>query len=60
MDVNISEIPETKTFSDYPKGTLFVLKERFPRYILDPFEIIHPDDPRYDTALTRDKIEALM
>lgn len=27
-----------------------------PRYILDPFELISPDDSRYDTALTREEI----
>lgn len=27
-----------------------------PRFILDPFELISPDDERYDSALTRDEI----
>lgn len=27
-----------------------------PRFILEPFELIKPDDPRYENALTRDDI----
>ena len=35
----------------------------FPRYLLNPFEIIRPSDPRYETALTREELiekESLM
>lgn len=38
MKINISDIPNGKSHKDYPKGTIFVFKEHFPRYILDPFE----------------------
>nr|DAX14072.1 MAG TPA: hypothetical protein [Bacteriophage sp.] len=60
MKVDISDIPEYKTFDDYPKGTVFVHKEHFPRYILNPFEIIRPEDQRYETALTREQVEKLI
>ena len=36
MKIDISTIPENKTFDDYPKGTTFVHKEHSPRYILEP------------------------
>lgn len=60
MKINISDIPEDKNFSDYPKDTLFVHSENFPRYILEPFEIIRPSDPRYETALTREEVEKIV
>ncbi|MCR5816109.1 MAG: hypothetical protein K6F91_04450 [Ruminococcus sp.] len=28
----------------------------FPRYLLEPFEVVRPDDPRYDSALTRQQL----
>ena len=28
----------------------------FPRFLLTPFEAIRPDDPRYETALTREEL----
>lgn len=52
MRVNISDIPNDKSFSDYPDDTEFILTESKPHYLLDPFEIIPPDDPRYKDALT--------
>ena len=52
MKVNICDIPRGKEISDYPDDTVFVFSESFPRYILDPFETIYPDDPRYESALT--------
>lgn len=60
MKIDISTIPENKIFDDYPKGTTFVHKEHPPRYILEPFEIISPKDPRYETALTRGQVEKLI
>lgn len=57
MRINISDIPDTKSFDDYPKDTEFVFTEKFPRYILEPFEVIPPDDPRYEKALTREEFE---
>lgn len=60
MKINISDIPENKTFNDYPDDTLFVHKESSPRYILEPFEIISVDDPRYKNALTREKISKMI
>lgn len=30
----------------------------FPRFLLNPFEVIRPSDPRYETALTRDELIA--
>lgn len=60
MKVNISDIPKGKSHKDYPKGKIFVLEENFPRYILDPFERVFSDDPRYETALTREQVEKLI
>lgn len=31
----------------------------FPRFLLNPFEVISPDDPRYDSALTREELIAI-
>ncbi len=59
MKINVSEIPEDKDFSDYPEDTEFELAETFPRYLLNPFEIIGPSDPRYEKALTREQIEEM-
>ena len=52
MRINISDIPEKKAFDDYPDDTEFVMQDSEPRYILEPFEIIPPNDPRYVEALT--------
>lgn len=52
MRINISDIPENKSYMDYPDNTEFVMQDSKPRYILDPFEIIPPHDPRYNNALT--------
>ena len=41
MKIDISTIPENKTFDDYPKGTTFVHKEHSPRYILS-YQHSHP------------------
>ncbi len=60
MKVSIADIPDNKSFSDYSKDTEFVLQENFPRYILEPFEIILHDDPRYESALTREEVNKLM
>nr|WP_316613924.1 hypothetical protein [uncultured Ruminococcus sp.] len=57
MRVNICDIPKDKKFSDYPDDTTFVLTESFPHYILDPFETIYPDDPRYESALTYEEVK---
>ena len=55
--VKISEM--NKHVSEYPKDTIFIWDEPRPRYILDPFEIIRPDDPRYDSALTREEVNKI-
>ena len=33
MKINIDEMPENKTFDDYPSDTEFVLRENFPRIL---------------------------
>lgn len=60
MKVNITDIPEDKTFTDYPSNTEFVHQECFLRYVLHPFEIIFPSDPRYETAMTKTELKAYM
>lgn len=59
MIINLSDMPEDKDFSDYPEGTLFSMKGSVARYILEPFEIIPPEDPRYKNALTREEVEGV-
>ncbi len=56
MVIKIHEMPESKTFDDYPEDTLFVHEEYFARFILEPFEVVLSDDPRYDSALTREQV----
>lgn len=56
MKVKIHEMAESKTFDDYPEDTLFVHEEHFARFILEPFEVVLSDDPRYDSALTREQL----
>ena len=60
MEICVSDIPEDKTFNDYPDDTMFIHKESSPRYILEPFEIVAPDDPRYKIALTREQINQMI
>ena len=57
--IDISKMPEDKSFDDYPDDEEFELVEHFPRYILEPFEIVFFGDPRYDTALTREQINEI-
>ncbi|MBE6826380.1 MAG: hypothetical protein E7511_05805 [Ruminococcus sp.] len=57
--INISDIPENKKIDEYPDETEFVMQDRFPRYQLDPFEIILPNDPRYASALSREELETM-
>ena len=52
MKINIQDIPENMDFSDYPDDTEFIIQDSVPHYILEPFEIIPPNDPRYENALT--------
>ena len=61
LKVNISDIPNNKSFDDYPEDTIFVHKENFPRYDPKTFEIIKgPEDPRYETALTIEQINEMI
>lgn len=64
MKINIDEMPENKTFDDYPPGTKFVFRECFPRFdreALKNGEIIriYPDDQRYENAVTREELRSL-
>lgn len=52
MIVDYSKIKNDKPINEYPNDTIFVMRDSSPRYILDPFEIIPPHDPRYNNALT--------
>ena len=36
--------------------TTEVLDEHFPRFLIHPFEVIRPDDPRYKNAYTHEEI----
>lgn len=35
------------------------LDEHFPRFLIHPFEVIKPNDPRYDNAYTHEDIMAM-
>ena len=52
MIIDYSKIENDKPFEEYPEDTVFVMRDSKPRYILDPFEIIPPHDPRCKDALT--------
>ena len=52
MIIDYSKIENDKPFEEYPEDTVFVMRDSKPRYILDPFEIIPPHDPRYKDALS--------
>lgn len=57
MRINISDVPENKSFSDYPDGTGFVLDDRpakFDKEALNNNQIkrVRPGNPGYDDALT--------
>lgn len=54
--VNMSEL---ESINDYPDNTKFVLDDVSPRYVLEPFEIILPSDPRYKDAFTREQINEI-
>lgn len=62
MIINIDEMPEDKTFDDYPDDTEFVHRELFPRYDLKENDIclIYPNDERYATALTREELDDII
>lgn len=48
MRVKISDIPDGKSFEDYPDGTEFVLDDRPRKYDEATGEFVKPGDPRYD------------
>lgn len=47
-----SKIKNDKQIDEYPDDTVFVMRDSKTRYVIEPFEIIYPGDPRYDEALT--------
>lgn len=51
--VNISEMEDINDCTD---DTEIILDDVIPRYILDPFEIVLPNDYRYKNAFTREQI----
>lgn len=57
--MDISDIPENKTVDDYPEDETFELVENFPRYLLDPFEVVFYGNPRYKNALTKEKVKRI-
>lgn len=65
MRINIDEIPEDKTFDDFPDDTEFVHRECFPRYDREALKrndicLIYPSDERYATALTREELNKII
>ena len=65
MRIDIADVPEDKSFSDYPKGTEFVLDDRPPRFdrkALENHQIkrVRPGNPGYDEALTLEEAEKML
>lgn len=48
MKIKIGDIPEDKTFDDYPEDTIFVLDDRPRKYDEKTGKFVKPGDPRYD------------
>lgn len=64
MKINIDEMPENKTFDDYPSGTEFVHRENFPRYDRKALKEnrlvrVYFGDPGYDEAATIEEIKSI-
>lgn len=64
MKINIDEIPENKSFDDYPEDTEFVHRELFPRYdrkALQDNRIVRVyfGDEGYDDAVTREELNEM-
>ena len=60
MKVNIDEMPEDKTFDDYPEDTEFVFKEKSPRFDREALKDnkivrIFYGQPGYENAVTREE-----
>lgn len=65
MRINISDVPENKSFSDYPEGTEFVLDDRPARFDRDAIKNnqikrIRPGNPGYEDALTLEEVMSLL
>lgn len=65
MRINIDEMPENKTFDDYPEDTEFVHREHFPRYDRKALENnrvvrVYFGEPGYNDAATREELELMM
>ena len=57
MNISISEMPESKSFDDYPENTEFVLEDRQRRFDKKALENnllveVLPDHDGYDEAIT--------
>ena len=48
MKIRISEIPQDKTFNDYPENTEFVLDDRMPIWDLENMRRVYPNDDGYE------------
>lgn len=59
MIIRLSEIPDNKSLADFPPDTEFSVVDTETRFILEPFERVFPDDPRYETALTYKDIDKM-
>lgn len=48
MKVKINEIPDGKSFDDYPEGTEFVVDDRPRKYDEKNGRFVKPGEPGYD------------
>ncbi len=64
MKVYVDEIPENKTFKDYPEDTIFIFREFELRYDLEALKQnivkrVSFKDPNYDKAVNIKQIKDL-
>ena len=66
MNINIHDMPENKSFDEYPDDTVFVHAEKAPRYdkkeLLEnnAIKLVFYGDKNYNNALTKEDAKKLI
>lgn len=66
MKIYIDEVPDNKSFDDYPEDTKFVHRENFPKYdrnaLLNESRvvIIEPGEKGYENGISKEEIKSLL
>ena len=51
--IDFREICEKNlNIKDFPDDTEIVVREKHPKYILEPFHVVYEGDPEYDKGIT--------